>query len=463
MTGAGSWTSPTEAGIVDRNGRGLGVVAADLDADGRVDLFVANDSSANFLFRNLGGMRSRRPPTPPAWPAMLRGTTRPAWGSPRGTSTAMGSSTWPSPTSTASRRRIYRNLGGGVFIDATAASGLAVASRRLLGFGVAFLDANDDGRLDLASANGHVNDLRPNYPYRMPAQLLVGGADGRLTDVSDVAGAPWRVPRMGRGLVVGDLDNDGRQDVLILSHNQPLAYFHNRTEGGRSLTLRLEGRGSNRDAIGARVAVVAGGRRLVAWRTGGGSYQSAGDPRLHFGLGDAPGAESVEVTWPSGHVEPTRACVPVQATSSAKGGASPSPWKGSRPAGGAARPDRSIRARTQTPGRSAVDPRKRGRGPMPSGSWGTLFGRPASADEDRSIHRPFAVDFRASPNSRHQDLDAASIMMDNVSIMEDTASDLNQSHRRARARAARRASSLARRARREERREPFDDLAHRAR
>ena len=102
---------------------------------------------------------------------------------------------------------------------------------------------------------------------------------------------------------MGDLDNDGRQDVLILSHNQPLAYFHNRTKGGRSLTLRLEGRGSNRDAVGARVTVVSAGRRLVAWRTGGGSYQSASDPRLHFGLGDSPRAESIEVAWPSGHVD----------------------------------------------------------------------------------------------------------------------------------------------------------------
>ena len=137
----------------------------------------------------------------------------------------------------------------------------------------------------------------------MPAQLLLGGADGRLTDVSDRAGAPWRVPRMGRGLAVGDLDNDGRQDVLILSHNEPLAYFHNRTEGGRSLTLRLEGRGSNRDAVGARVTVVTAGRRLVAWRTGGGSYQSACDPRLHFGLGDADRIQTVEILWPSGHVD----------------------------------------------------------------------------------------------------------------------------------------------------------------
>ncbi len=91
--------------------------------------------------------------------------------------------------------------------------------------------------------------------------------------------------------------------MLIQSHNQPLAYLHNRTVGVRSLTLRLDGRGPDRDAVGARVAVVAGGRRLVAWRTGGGSFQSASDPRLHFGLGPAPRVESVEVTWPSGRVD----------------------------------------------------------------------------------------------------------------------------------------------------------------
>jgi hypothetical protein len=108
---------------------------------------------------------------------------------------------------------------------------------------------------------------------------------------------------MGRGLAVGDLDNDGRRDVLVQSHNQALAYLHNRTAGVRSLTLRLDGRGPGRDAVGARVAVVAGGRRLVAWRTGGGSFQSASDPRLHFGLGGAARVEAVEVFWPSGHAD----------------------------------------------------------------------------------------------------------------------------------------------------------------
>jgi hypothetical protein len=178
-----------------------------------------------------------------------------------------------------------------------------VASRRLLGFGVALFDADNNGRLDLASANGHVNDLRPNYPYRMPAQLLLSGVDGRLTDVSDRAGTPWTVPRMGRGLAVGDLDNDGRLDVLILSHNQPLAYLHNRSGGGRFLSLRLAGRPSNRDAVGAKVVVIAGGRRLVAQRLGGGSFQSASDQRIHFGLDRADEIEFVEVTWPSGGVD----------------------------------------------------------------------------------------------------------------------------------------------------------------
>jgi hypothetical protein len=137
----------------------------------------------------------------------------------------------------------------------------------------------------------------------MPAQLLLGGPDGRLVDVSDRAGAAWLVPRMGRGLAVADLDNDGCQDVLIVSQDQPMVYLHNRTDGGHWLTLSLEGRHSNRDAVGAKVAVVAGGRRLVARRLGGGSYQSASDPRLHFGLGPAERVEAIEVTWPSGRVD----------------------------------------------------------------------------------------------------------------------------------------------------------------
>src|SRR4029077_3429144 len=243
------------------------------------------DSSANFLFHNKGGMRFQEVGHEAGVAGNASGAYQAGMGVAAGDLDSDGRIDLAVTNFYGESTTFYRNLGSGAFLDATSQVGLAVPSRRLLGFGIGLLDADNDGRLDMASANGHVNDLRPNYPYRMPAQLLLGGADGRLRDVSDRAGAPWQVPRMGRGLAVGDLDNDGREDVLILSHNQPLAYLHNRTDGGRFLTLRLEGRQSNRDAVGAEVSVVSGGRKRVAWRTGGGSYQSATDPRLHFGLG----------------------------------------------------------------------------------------------------------------------------------------------------------------------------------
>jgi enediyne biosynthesis protein E4 len=173
----------------------------------------------------------------------------------------------------------------------------------LLGFGASFLDANNDGRLDLATANGHVNDLRPHVPFAMPAQLLLGAGEGRLLDVSSQAGAPWSVPRLGRGLAVGDLDNDGRLDLLIVSEHEPYAYLHNEGPASHFVTLGLEGTASNRDAVGSVVSVAAAGRVQTAQRHGGGSFLSACDKRLHFGLGAATSVTSIEVRWPSGRVD----------------------------------------------------------------------------------------------------------------------------------------------------------------
>ncbi len=173
----------------------------------------------------------------------------------------------------------------------------------MLGFGVAFLDVDNDGRLDLLTANGHVNDYRPNIPYTMPIQLLRGDVDGRLRDVSRQAGPPFEPLHLGRGLAVGDLDNDGRVDALVVVQNEPLVYLHNQTEPGHFMTLALEGTVSNRDGVGARILVVAGSEKHVVQRIGGGSYLSAGDPRLHFGLRDARRIDSLEVHWPSGRVD----------------------------------------------------------------------------------------------------------------------------------------------------------------
>ncbi len=198
----------------------------------------------------------------------------------------------------------FRNLGRGLFSDDTSTIGLAAPTRCLLGFGVAFLDSNNDGWLDLVSANGHVNDHRPSIPWRMPTKLLLGGPDGRMNEPSPSAGEPFEPLHLGRGLAVGDLDNDGKVDMLVQSQNEPIAYLHNQTEkGGHWVSLQLEGVRSNRDAVGARVIVLAGGRRRVDQRKGGGSYQSASDPRLHFGLGSSDRIEQLEVRWPSGLVE----------------------------------------------------------------------------------------------------------------------------------------------------------------
>ena len=302
----GKFTDVTqEAGIVDAEGRGLGVVTVDLDDDGKVDIFVTNDTSANFLFRNLGGMRFEEI-------AHLAGVASKASGGyMAGMGVACGDLDGDGRPDLAvtnfygESMTFYHNLGQGIFADHTSAIGLEVPTRTSLGFGTAFLDVNNDGYLDLAATNGHVNDFRPEVPFQMPSQLFLGGPTGRLTDVSNQAGAPWQVPRVGRGLAVGDLDNDGLVDLLILAQNQPLAYFHNKTASRRShaLTLGLEGVRSNRDAVGARVVVEAGGKRLSGFRFGGGSFQSASSPRLHFGLGRAEKADRVEVHWPSGAVD----------------------------------------------------------------------------------------------------------------------------------------------------------------
>ena len=155
---------------------------------------------------------------------MPRGATRRAWASPAATSTATAGSTWPSPTSTASRPRFYQNLGARLLRRPDRRrSGWRAASRYLLGFGIAFLDADNDGRLDLLTANGHVNDLRPDVPYAMPTQFLRGEPAGALPGPD----APRPGPRFDaahgrpRAWPLGDLDNDGRLDAVVVAHNEP--------------------------------------------------------------------------------------------------------------------------------------------------------------------------------------------------------------------------------------------------
>ena len=293
------------SGLTDQDGRGLGVLAADFDGDGLVDLFVANDGTANFLFRNLGGFRFEDVGHAAGVAANAQGGYQAGMGIACGDLDGDGLIDLAVTNFYGESTSLFHNLGQGLFTDHTAAVGLAAPSRHHLGFGAAFLDSNNDGWLDLLTANGHIHDQTPFYPYAMTPQLYLGDSAGRLSDVTAQAGPPFQQLYVGRGLAVGDLDNDGRLDAVMVSQKQPLVVLHNepgRFEG-RFVAFRLEGIKSNRDGVGASVAVKASGRVQVAHRVGGGSFQSANDARLHFGLGPCEQVESVEVRWPSGQAD----------------------------------------------------------------------------------------------------------------------------------------------------------------
>jgi tetratricopeptide (TPR) repeat protein len=290
-----------EAGISDHDGRGLGVVAADLDGDGKADLFVANDTSANYFFHNRGGFHFTEEGLASGLATNAGGGYLAGMGVACGDFDGDGMLDLAVTNFYGESTTLYHNLGHGLFSDRTTAVGLQAPTRFALGFGIAALDANNDGRLDLAQANGHINDYRPATPYAMPAQLFLGDPAGRLIEVSRRAGSPWQQARVGRGLAVGDLDNDGRLDLLLVASDAPLVFLRNRsTSPTHFLTLGLEGTASNRDAVGARVVVTTSGRTQVVARVGGGSYLSSSDQRLHIGLGLARMVDRVEVVWPSG-------------------------------------------------------------------------------------------------------------------------------------------------------------------
>jgi enediyne biosynthesis protein E4 len=292
------------AGFVDPDGRGLGVVAAHLDDDAQIDLYVANDMTANYLFTNRGGLRFEETGQIAGAAASADGGFKAGMGIALGDLDGDGLLDLAVTNYFGESTTFYRNLGQGFFADHSNAINMAAPTRRLLGFGIAFLDTDNDGALDVLSANGHVLDPRPQIPWTMPLQLLKGSARGRLVDVSERAGAPFSPLHLGRGLAVGDLDNDGRLDAVVVAQNEPLIYLHNQTNGrGHFLTLALEGNKSNRDGVGARITIHTGGRRQVAQRYGGGSYQSANDPRLHFGLGPITKVDRVEVRWPNGRID----------------------------------------------------------------------------------------------------------------------------------------------------------------
>jgi hypothetical protein len=202
---------------------------------------------------------------------------------------------------------LFRNLGGGLFGEATIESGLGSVTLPYVGFGVVFFDYDNDGALDLSIANGHVIDNVAQFrsgAKHAQQRLLLRNTGGRFRDVSDQSGPAFAVDQVGRGLAAGDIDNDGDLDLLVTNNGGPAALLRN--DGGNrghALLIKLIGAASNRNAIGARLRVMAGSRTQLREVTSGSSYLAQNDLRVHVGLGDRTFAERIEIRWPSGRTE----------------------------------------------------------------------------------------------------------------------------------------------------------------
>ena len=315
--GDGTFTEVRQGTDLERSvGKGLGVVAADVNNDGLMDLFVANDTAPNFLYMNRGSDPAGH------WRfeeiALAAGVAYSADGAARSgmgvdAADVFGSGYQDLFVANIDQETysLYRNLKDETFRDTAAENGLAPLTRLMSGWGLRFFDYDNDGALDLMIANGHPDDRigdrsASNVSYREPL-LLFHQEGGRLKYVeSSIAGPAFSVPYAARGLAIGDFNNDGLIDVLCtINGGAPLLLKNQSRPGNHWLGLKLQGVKCNRDAIGAKVRWSSGGVVRSRAKNGGGSYLSAHDPRLVLGAGSAPKIDWVEIVWPkpSGKVQ----------------------------------------------------------------------------------------------------------------------------------------------------------------
>jgi hypothetical protein len=284
-------------------GKALGVVATDINNDGRLDLFVANDTVQNFLFKNLGGGKWEEIGLPSEVGFSANGQPRSGMGVDAADVDGDGLQDLFVANVDQEMFSLYKNRGDESFSDTAHVHGVADATRLLSGWGLKFLDYDNDGHLDLFMANGHPDDMIDSYggnvKYEEP--LLLFRNDGtRLRNVSKESGPVFTKSFPARGLAVGDYDNDGRLEVVVGNNGAaPLVLKNNAGEGNHWLGVRLEGVQCNRDAVGAVLAWSVGGVRKTRLKTSGGSYLSAHDPREVIGLGAAARVDWLEVKWPA--------------------------------------------------------------------------------------------------------------------------------------------------------------------
>ncbi len=308
--GDGTFTDVSKAtGVNDAAGYyGLGVIWSDFNDDGRPDLFVADDSTPNYLYRNDGNGRFTDV-------SYISGT---AVSSDGGEMAGMGIAVCDfNHTGRFSihvtnfedqSNSLYRNDGNMAFTDVAYAASVGQITIPYMGWGTGCVDFDNDGWADLFVVNGHVypqvDSLVAGMKYRQRKLVFLNRKDGTFADVSNSVGQAVTVPQASRGAAFGDLDNDGQIDVVVENIDGLPMILHN--EGARSnhwITLELRGTRSNRLGLGAKVRVVAGSVSQVDEVRSGGSYLSQNDLRLHFGLGAADRVERVEVRWPSGSTQ----------------------------------------------------------------------------------------------------------------------------------------------------------------
>ena len=290
--------------IVEGNetGKGLGVVAADVDLDGQLDIYVGNDTVPNFLYRNLGDARFEDA-------SLISGTSLSDKGVPDG---SMGvdvgdfnldgrPDVWVANYERESFA-LYRNEGNGFFQHVSQGTGITAAGGLYVGWGTMLFDADRDGDEDMFASNGHVIRYPSNAPLRQKPLLFENLAGKRFVNTAPRAGDYLDSPHMGRGVALGDIDDDGRLDLAVSHTNEPMSLLRNEsTDGNHWIGLRLIGTRSNRDAIGAIVRLHTAGGAQLRQVKGGGSYASTSDRRIHFGIGDQTRVERATIRWPSGH------------------------------------------------------------------------------------------------------------------------------------------------------------------
>ncbi len=302
--GNGHFTEVSEKVGMAKPGKGLGIAIADYDRDGHIDLFVANDSMSEFLYHNRGNGTFEEVALVSGVAVDGEGHTFAGMGVDFADYNNDGLPDLVITDLASQMYALYRNNGDGTFTYESYPSGIGRMTMTHSGWGVRFLDYDNVGRKDLLIAQGHDLDTIeltfPNLRYREP-MLLARNTGHGFEDVSADAGSLFREAWVGRGLAIGDIDNDGGLDAVVTTNDGPLYVLHNTTSTPNHwLILKLVGHKSSRDAIGAEVRVVTGKITQVATVTTASSYLSSSDKRVHFGMGTETVAATIEIRWPSG-------------------------------------------------------------------------------------------------------------------------------------------------------------------